>query len=60
MKIQLLKRMAGPEGNYPSGSVIDVKDNEAKGLVVGGYAISLEPEVKEVQAKPKPKKKAVK
>ena len=42
MKIQLITRAAGPEGNYSPGSVID--DKNGKKLVEGGYAISLEPE----------------
>jgi len=30
--------MAGPEGVFPIGSVIDAGDEEAKALVAGGFA----------------------
>ena len=60
MKIQLLTRMAGPEGNYSPGSTIDVENG--KQLVESGYAISLEPEKTKEEPKKEIKKpkKAVK
>lgn len=39
----MTSRMAGPEGNYPSGSVISVQDKVAQGLIKGGYAVLIEP-----------------
>lgn len=54
MIVKLIKRMAGPGGNFPPGSVLDLKIG--KELVAGGYAISLEPEI----LKEEPPKKAVK
>jgi hypothetical protein len=46
MKIKLISRMAGPDGNYPPGSVIDVEEDKAIRLVSGGYAEALEPVAK--------------
>ena len=34
--------MAGPDGNYPSGHVLDVDKIVGKQLIDGGYAESLE------------------
>ena len=61
MKVKLNIRFAGPEENFPSGSVINLDEKKAKGLVAGGYAVSLEPESEvKIITKPKQKKKAVK
>ncbi len=38
MKIRLITLMAGPEGVFPPGSVIEVSPEEARALVAGGYA----------------------
>lgn len=38
VKIHLLKRVAGPEGNFPSGRTIEVSEAEAKDLVAAGAA----------------------
>lgn len=38
VKIHLLKRVAGPEGNFPAGRTIEVSEAEAKGLVSAGAA----------------------
>lgn len=38
VKIHLLKRVAGPEGNWPAGSTIEVDQAEADGLVAAGAA----------------------
>lgn len=39
MAVKLLKRMAGPEGNYPPGSVLNLDNENAKHLIDSGYAI---------------------
>lgn len=38
MIIKLLTRMAGPEGNFPSGHILEVTDQKGKSLVKSGYA----------------------
>ncbi len=38
MKIRLKTLMAGPEGVFPPGSVIEVSSEEARALIAGGYA----------------------
>lgn len=74
MKIKLTERMAGPEGNFPSGTVLTLDDAKAQMLIVGGYAVSLEPVIVVVESeiekieeteeteteivKPKPKRKS--
>ena len=55
MKIKLLNRVAGPDGNYPPGFVITVSELEAKQLIDSGYAVCAE-----VQPQEKKPKKAVK
>lgn len=61
MRIRLKTRFACPEGNYPSGSEINLDEKKAKGLIAGGYAVSLEPEKEtKVVTKPKKSKRAVK
>jgi hypothetical protein len=57
MKIKLLSRLAGPDGNYPEGSVIDVNVEKAKQLVEGKYAEALESFPVEQPEKPVNKKK---
>ena len=42
VKVHLLKRVAGPEGNFASGSTIDVSEAQAKALVAGGAAERLD------------------
>ena len=42
MRIKLITRIAGPEGNYPPGFVIEMADKIAQALINNGYAISLE------------------
>lgn len=51
MKLRLIARMAGPEGNHAPGSVIDLPDAKATALVAGGYAVCLE-EPKTIEAEP--------
>jgi hypothetical protein len=69
MKIKLTERMAGPEGNFPSGTVLTLDNKKAQMLIDGGYAISLEPvivvtevEIEKIEVaetvKPKPKRKS--
>lgn len=56
MAVKLLKRMAGPEGNYPPGSVIYCDEKRAAELIKGGYAVAIdEPKIVEPQ-KEEPKK----
>ena len=43
MIIKLLTRMAGPAGNYPAGSVVELPADEAAGLITGGYAMAMDP-----------------
>lgn len=38
VKVHLLKRAAGPSGNWGSGSTIEVSEAEAAGLVAAGAA----------------------
>ncbi len=38
MKIRLITLMAGPEGVFPPGSVIEVSPEEARALIAGGFA----------------------
>lgn len=38
VKVHLLKRVAGPEGNFPAGRTIEVSEADAKGLVAAGAA----------------------
>jgi len=38
VKVHLLKRVAGPEGNFASGSTIEVSEAQARALVAGGAA----------------------
>lgn len=38
MKIKLRTTYAGPAGTHASGSIVDMPDDEAKGLIDGGYA----------------------
>ncbi len=66
MKIKLLSRMAGPGGNYSPGLSLEMDAKQAKELIAGGYAVSLEPEqeaatdgnvMHDNRRKPKPRKK---
>jgi hypothetical protein len=68
IKIKLLSRMAGPDGNHAEGSILDVEIKQALELVNGNYAELLEPlpieepqndALKEQEEEPKPIKKAV-
>jgi hypothetical protein len=43
MKLKLISRMAGPDGNFPPGSVLALDEKTGIALVAGGYAESLEP-----------------
>ena len=65
VKVKLISRYAGPDGNFSPGSVLDFENDTAKALVEGGYAEFMEiiPAAKE-QSAPKaevaPKKTAPK
>ncbi len=56
MKIQLITRAAGPEGNYSPGSIVSYDEKEAAKMIKGGYAVAIdEPKIVEPQ-KEEPKK----
>lgn len=38
MRVKLRTMYSGPRGNCGAGCVIDLPDNEAQGLIDGGYA----------------------
>ena len=46
MLVKLLQRMASPAGNYSAGTVIELDGLVLEQMIAGGYAVSLEPEVK--------------
>lgn len=59
IKIKLITRMAGPEGIFPAGSIIERAEKEANMLIRLGYAVGLDVE-KPIEHKApieKPKKK---
>ena len=65
MKIRLITLMAGPEGVFPPGSVIDPPREEAEALISAGYAerlehppetASIEPGIRAVKPAPRPRK----
>ena len=41
MKVRLKTLMAGPDGVFPPGSVIEVSIEESRSLIAGGFAESL-------------------
>jgi hypothetical protein len=43
MRVRLLKRAAGPMGNWPAGAEVELSEELARALVAGGYAEMLEP-----------------
>ena len=43
MKIKMKTTMAGPDGIATVGSVVELSDDQAKDLIAGGYAVSMEP-----------------
>ena len=65
MKVKLKTLMAGPEGVFQSGSVIDLDIDEADSLIAAGYAEPLErpvetaafePENQAVRPTPRPRR----
>lgn len=42
MKVRLLQRMAGPDGNFAPGTVLDLPDAEAQQLIRGRSAIAVD------------------
>ncbi len=46
MKLKLLTLMAGPDGTYNAGQIIDMTEAQAKELIQGGYAVACEMPVK--------------
>ncbi len=66
VKVHLLKRVAGPDGNFPSGRTIEVSEAQAKDLVADGAAeridamvpyVSLESGVRSPEEEKAPKSK---
>lgn len=57
MVVKLKTRMSGPGGQNPPGSIINVDEKQAKALIDGGYAESLETEPAEKVEPKKTKKK---
>ena len=51
MVVKLKTRMAGPDGNYPAGSVITVTEDQGRELTDGGYAADVSPEPKKRKTK---------
>jgi hypothetical protein len=45
MKVRLKTLMAGPEGVFSPGAVIDAGTEEAEALIAGGYAERVDPPV---------------
>lgn len=41
-KIQLLTRLAGPEGNFNPGAILELEQEKAEALINGGYALLIE------------------
>jgi hypothetical protein len=65
MKVRLKTLMAGPEGVFPPGSVIDLDASEADALIAAGYAerlerpaetAAIEPGTRAVKSIPRPRK----
>jgi hypothetical protein len=65
MKVRLKTLMAGPEGVFGPGSVIDLDTDQAEALVSAGYAerlerrvetAALEPGTRAVKPVPRPRK----
>lgn len=46
MKLKLLTLMAGPDGTYNAGQIVDMTEAQAKELIQGGYAVACEMPVK--------------
>lgn len=46
MKLKLLTLMAGPDGTYNAGQIIDMPEVQAKELIDRGYAVVCEMPVK--------------
>lgn len=56
MKIKMLTLSAGPNGVYPIDSVVDLSDDEAQGLIQGGFAVAFKSEsvIETAEAEPAP------
>jgi hypothetical protein len=52
MRVRLKTLMAGPEGVFPIGSVIDAGDEEAEALIAGGFAERYDRPVEPVVVEP--------
>lgn len=56
MRVRMLARVAGPEGNWGPGEMAEVPERFGKALVAGGYA-SAAPMAREVEEKDEPEVK---
>jgi hypothetical protein len=52
MRVRLKTLMAGPEGVFPIGSVIDAGDEEAAALIAGGFAERYDRPVEPISVEP--------
>lgn len=64
-KIKLITRIAGPEGNFPPGSVVLFNQKLTKALIDAGHAVLVdepirEPEIEPEKAEIKPEKETAK
>jgi hypothetical protein len=61
MKIKLMTLMAGPSGVFLPGTIVDLPDLEARQLILGRYAVPVDPEpTPEAAVLEGPQEKAVK
>lgn len=51
MIVKLINRMAGPEGNYPPGFLLETGKDTATALIKGGYAVATTEEVEIITEK---------
>ena len=52
MKVRLKTLMAGPEGVFQPGSVVDLESDHAEALISGGYAERMERPVETASIEP--------
>lgn len=52
MKVKMNSIMAGPDGCYAAGQVVNLPAEKAEALISGGFAVSLEPEKKAKKEEP--------
>lgn len=42
MRVKLKTTMAGPQGTFAAGAVVDLEDAQARDLITGGYAVPVQ------------------